>query len=101
MTDVCLLPIRPSSVSQFGRLSADLAAAHARGEHLGSRVPRIHAGSERLLELSCAFQGALDGLDRSLTEVGLLDPATCEALRCLVGAVERLAGTAQRFPANA
>ncbi len=98
MTDICLLPVRPSSLSQSGRLGADLAAAYARGEDLGSRVPHIQAGSEWLMELSRAFNGALDELDRSLAGLGVLDPAAREAMRGIANAAADLAITAQRFP---
>ncbi|XYD10718.1 hypothetical protein R1A27_09830 [Methylobacterium sp. NMS12] len=98
MAEIRVLPVRPHGPHQSDRLHADLAAAHARGETLGSRAPHIQASGERLLELSRAFEQAVGRLDRSLDDLGLQDPETGEALRHLLGAVRALADRAQHFP---
>ncbi|SFT26559.1 hypothetical protein [Methylobacterium sp. yr668] len=101
MVEILALPVRPHGTHQFDRLHADLAAAHERGTDLGSRAPHIQAGGDRLLELTCALERALEDLDLSLVELGLQDPDTREALRGFVVKAESLASTAQSFASAA
>ncbi|MGU3545379.1 hypothetical protein [Methylobacterium sp. A52T] len=86
MAEIHVLPARPRGSDQSDRLRADLVAAHARGVDLGSRVPHIHAGGERLLQLSRALERAIEDVDLSLNELGFQDAATLEALRSFVSA---------------
>jgi len=97
MAEILFLPVRPHGSEQTGRLHADLAAAHARGEDLGSRAPHIRAAGERLLELRCHLADALDELDRTLSELGLRDQVLAVHLRQLLGDIHDLANTAQRL----
>lgn len=97
MTEIRVLPIRTSCSDQFDRLQEDLVAAHARGKNLGSRVPHIQAGGERLLQLSRALERAIEDMDLSLNGLGLQDAATLDALRSFASAAEELANSAHRF----
>ena len=97
MAEIRLLPISPQGSEQTDRLHADLAAAHVRGEPLGSRAPHIQAGGERLLELSDQLADALDELERTLSELGLRDQVVAAHLRQLLGEIRDLADAAQRF----
>lgn len=101
MSDLCVLPVRFRDPIQASRLLAELATAHAQGEDLGSRVPHIQAGCERLLELTRQLEGALDGLDQSLVDLGLQELDASKAVRQWLGAVLDLADEAQRFVPDA
>ena len=100
MIDILPLPVRPHGTHQFDRLHADLAAAHERGADLGPRAPHIQAGGDRLLELTCALERAIEGLDLTLIKLGLRNPDMREALRDFVIKTESLANTAQSFAQN-
>ncbi|MGE8131740.1 hypothetical protein ACQKQD_32870 [Methylobacterium sp. NPDC080182] len=101
MAEILLLPVRSCGSDQSVRLHADLAAAHARGEPLGSRVPHIQAGGERLLELSRVFKDAVDKLDQTLTKLGLQGLADTETLQQFVASMQDLADTAQQYSPDA
>jgi hypothetical protein len=97
MAEILLLPVQPCGLAQATRLHADLAAAHALGADLGSRAQHIQAGGEQLLELSYRLDDALADLDRTLRGLGLRDQEVAAQLRQLLGGIQNLAATAQRF----
>lgn len=97
MAEILFLPVRAHGSEQTGRLHADLAAAHARGEDLGSRAPHIQASGERLLGLSCQLEDATDELERTLSRLGLQDHVLAAHLRQLLGDIQDLANMAQRL----
>lgn len=101
MAEVLLLPARLCSLEQADRLCADLAAAHARGEPLGSRTPHIQASSERLVSLINELENMFDDLERTLTKLGLQDPAASETLRHFVAAAQGIADAATQYSAGA
>ncbi|MGU3469350.1 hypothetical protein ACLBXO_31420 [Methylobacterium sp. C33D] len=101
MTDILVLPVRLHGSDQSDRLHADLAAAHARGEDLGSRVPHMQAGGKRLLQMCREIEALIAELHQPMGELSASDQAIHDALQALLGVVQPLADATRRLPFDA
>lgn len=98
MAEIHILPARLSGADQTARLGADLAAAQEQGVDLGSRTAHIHANGEALLSLSRDLEDAFGALRQMLSQLGLQDRRAQDMLHLLLSEVQKLAGSAARYP---
>jgi len=100
MTEIHVLSVAHLEPFQVDRLSAALAEAHTAGVDLGSRVPHIHDSAQSLIDLSSKLQSGTARLAATLDTLGIKDPATMNALECIIKACRTLSQSAASFPSH-